>query len=103
MRRRRLDPGDGDTTEVMRLIEEVVSDYEERSLTASLPRLDRSAAVKAVADRLIGLGPLQPYFDDPDVEEIWINEPGKVFIAKAGRPLLTTTVLNEPEVHDLVE
>jgi pilus assembly protein CpaF len=95
VRRRRLDPGDGDTTEVMRLIEEVVSDYEERSLTASLPRLDRSAAVKAVADRLIGLGPLQPYFDDPDVEEIWINESGKVFIAKAGRPLLTTTVLTE--------
>jgi pilus assembly protein CpaF len=103
VRRRRLDPGDGDTTAVLHLIEEVVADYDERSLTASLPRLDRTATVKAVADRLIGLGPLQPYFDDPEVEEIWINEPGKVFIAKAGRPLLTTTVLTEQQVHDLVE
>ncbi len=41
--------------------------------------------------------------DDPEVEEIWINEPGKVFVAKAGQPRLTTTVLDEQQVHDLVE
>ena len=55
-----------------------------------------------MADRVIGMGPLQPFFDDPDVEEIWINEPG-MFVAKAGRPQLTTTVLSEEHVHDLVE
>jgi pilus assembly protein CpaF len=58
---------------------------------------------KSVADRVVGAGPLQPYFDDPEVEEIWINEPGKVFVAKAGRPRLTTTVLSEQQAHDLVE
>jgi pilus assembly protein CpaF len=25
-------------------------------------------------DAVAGFGPLQPYFDDPDVEELWINE-----------------------------
>ncbi len=56
-----------------------------------------------MADRVVGVGPLQPFLDDPEVEEIWINEPGKVFVAKAGQPRLTTTVLDEQQVHDLVE
>ncbi len=104
VRRRGIDPGDGDGGGVRSLIEEVIADYAERSLTASMPPLAEPATVaKAVADRVIGLGPLQPYFDDPEVEEIWINQPDKVFVAKAGRPILTSTVLSEEQVHDLVE
>ncbi len=54
-------------------------------------------------DRVAGFGPLQRYLDDPKVEEIWINEPSRVFIARDGRHELTTTVLTEEEVCDLVE
>lgn len=50
-----------------------------------------------------GHGPLQSLFDDPSVEEIWINEPGRVFAARGGRSELTTIVLGEPEIRDLVE
>jgi pilus assembly protein CpaF len=46
---------------------------------------------------------LQRHLDDPTVEEIWINEPGRVFIAKQGRSELTTTILNDGQVRDLVE
>jgi hypothetical protein len=43
---------------------------------------------------------LRPFFDDLEVEEIWINEqPGKVFVAKAGRPRLATAVLRHPRHH----
>src|SRR6266540_3408385 len=88
-------PPAGDTVAAVRsLIDDVVADYAERTLTASMPALVEPAAVaKAVADRVIGLGPLQEYFDDPEVEEIWINQPDKVFVARAGRPILTGTVL----------
>jgi pilus assembly protein CpaF len=104
VRQRGLDPGNGDATAVRRLIDEVVADYAVRRLTASMPPLtDAGQVAKAVADRVVGMGPLQPYFDDPDIEEIWINEPGKVFVATGGRPQLTTTVLGEQQVHDLVE
>jgi pilus assembly protein CpaF len=104
VRRRGLDPGNGDAATVRRLIDEVVADYAERRLTASMPPLaDPGQVAKTVADRVIGMGPLQPFFDDPDVEEIWINEPGKVFVASRGRPRLTTTVLSEQQVRDLVE
>jgi pilus assembly protein CpaF len=104
VRQRGLDPGNGDATAVRHLIDEVVADYTMRRLTASMPPLaDPGQVAKTVADRVVGMGPLQPYFDDPDIEEIWINEPGKVFVATSGRPQLTTTVLTEQQVHDLVE
>ena len=103
VRRRDLDPGDA-VAAVRSLIDDVVADYAERILTADMPVLVEPAAVaKAVADRVIGLGPLQEYLDDPEVEEIWVNQPDKVFVAKAGRPILTGTVLSEEQVHDLVE
>src|SRR6266536_1722060 len=104
VRRREMDPGGDAVAAVRSLIDDVVADYAERTLTASMPALVEPAAMaKAVADRVIGLGPLQGYFDDPEIEEIWINQPDKVFVAKAGRPILTGTVLSEEQVHDLVE
>ena len=42
-------------------------------------------AAKSVLDAVAGFGPLQPYLDDPTVEEIWINEPSQVFVARARR------------------
>jgi len=50
-----------------------------------------------------GYGRLQSLFDDPGVEEIWVNEPGRVFIAREGRSELTTIVLGDGEIRDLVE
>jgi pilus assembly protein CpaF len=86
------------------LVLDAVSDYDERSLGGGLPTLiDVPATVKHVLDSVAGLGPLQPYLDDPQVEEVWINEPGKVFVAKHGRSELTTTILLPEQVRDLVE
>src|SRR5690606_24715468 len=41
--------------------------------------------------------------DDPEVEEIWINSPDKVFISRGGVSELTTIVLSEAEVYELIE
>jgi len=54
-------------------------------------------------DAVAGYGPLQRLFDDVTVEEIWWNEPNRVFCARRGRSELTTVVLSEVQVHDLVE
>ncbi len=65
------------------------------------------ADVSAWADELQaavgGYGPLQRLFDDPDVEEVWWNEPSRVFCARRGRSELTTVVLDEVEVRQVVE
>jgi pilus assembly protein CpaF len=103
VRRRGLDPV-ADSASVRLLVEEVVADYDDRTLTSSLPPLlDRPAAMRAVYDAVAGFGPLQRYLDDPLVEEIWINEPGRVFVAKRGASELTNTILTAGQVRDLVE
>jgi len=103
VRRRGLDPVQ-DRGAVRLLVDEVVADYDERTLTSSLPALpDPRSAARSVYDAVAGFGPLQRHLDDPVVEEIWINEPGRVFVAKRGRSELTTTILAENQVRDLVE
>jgi pilus assembly protein CpaF len=91
-------------SDLERLVRDAVADYDERSLSGGLaPLLDLDAAVKSVIDAVGGFGPLQPYFDDPAVEEIWINSPSAVYVARNGVAELTTTILTADEVRDLVE
>ena len=76
-----------DGTQVLSIIERIGADvvigscgtHEEQPSVAS----DVAAVVTAVHHSICGFGPLQPFFDDDTVEEIWINEPGRVFIALA--------------------
>ncbi len=103
VRDRSLDP-EARRDEVRRIAESVVADYERRTLVASLPPLlDADAAVRLVTDSIAGFGPLQQYLDDPEIEEIWVNEPSRVFVARGGRTELTSTILDEGQVRDLVE
>jgi pilus assembly protein CpaF len=103
IRRGGLDPvRDGRALD--KLVRDAVADYDERSLHGGLPTLPNvEDAVKSVIDSVAGFGPLQRYFDDPEIEEIWINEPSKVFVARGGVAELTTTILTADEVRDLVE
>jgi pilus assembly protein CpaF len=65
--------------------------------------IELAAVSRRVLDDVAGFGPLQRFFDDPDVEEVWINAPGKVFVARGGRSELTTAVLTDAQVRSLVE
>jgi pilus assembly protein CpaF len=103
VRRRGIDPvADGGA--VRQLVDDVVDDYRDRAVTAALPPLgDPSHITRRVVDAVAGFGPLQPFLDDPEIEEIWINEPGRVFVARRGRSELTTLILTSDAVADLVE
>ena len=50
-----------------------------------------------------GLGPLQAALDDPSVEEIWINAPDQVFLARSGQSERLDVSLEAHQVRDLVE
>ncbi|MEC5170118.1 CpaF family protein [Glaciihabitans sp. GrIS 2.15] len=93
-----------DHTVVDRYVREEVRRYSERALGGSLPMLlDEHQAAREIVASITGFGALQPFFDDPDIEEIWINGPSKVFIARNGVPELTSVLLTDTEVRDLVE
>ncbi len=84
------------------LVDEVVTDYRGRYLAGGLPALaDRE--VELLRQRIVGFGAVTPLLEDPSVEEIWINEPGRVFIARDGEHELTGLVLDPHEVEELVE
>ncbi len=47
------------------------------------PQMD--GLVRAVVNRVVGLGPLQPLLDDPEVTEIMVNDPEHIFVERNGR------------------
>ncbi|MBC7309972.1 MAG: CpaF family protein [Actinomycetales bacterium] len=103
IRRRGIDPVK-DMTAARDIVHEAVADYDERSMSGGLPQLpDLADAVKTITDAVAGFGPLQQYLDDPRVEELWINSPSQVFVARDGVAELTSTLLTADEVKDLVE
>ena len=103
VRRDGVDP-QTDLAHVRRIAEAVVRAHDERSLTGVVtPIDDPRSTVSELLARVAGFGPLQHLLDDPDVEEIWINEPSRVFVARNGRHELTNLILTSEQVHELVE
>jgi pilus assembly protein CpaF len=49
------------------------------------------------------LGALQPFIEDPTIEEIWINSPARIFIARNGKSELTNLILTKEEVANIIE
>jgi pilus assembly protein CpaF len=103
VRREGVDP-QRDAGLVRRIAEDVVRDHDERSLTGVVaPVPDADSMVGELVARVSGFGPLQPFLEDPAVEEIWINDPSRVFIARDGRHELTNLMLSSAQVTELVE
>ena len=69
VRRRGIDPS-AEPDLMARLVDEVVGDYRDRSITAPLPPLgDVTATFRGVLDAVVGFGALQPLLDDPSVDD----------------------------------
>lgn len=64
---------------------------------------EQHAVTTAIMADIGGYGPLQKFLDDPEIEEIYVNSPTKVFIARRGRSELTSVILTSDDVKDLVE
>ncbi len=103
VRREGVDP-QRDADVVRRLAEGVVRRHDDLSLTGAVaPLAEPDAVVGELLARVSGFGPLQPLLEDPTVEEIWINDPTRVFVARRGRHELTNLVLTRAQVDELVE
>ena len=93
-----------ETAALEALVAEASADYVTRADAGLVPPLrDPDDARARAVDALAGLGPLQRYLDDDSIEEVWCNAPGRVFVARSGRPELTTTILEDEDLRVLVE
>jgi pilus assembly protein CpaF len=54
-------------------------------------------------NKFFGFGRLQPLLDDAEIEEIWINSPTDVFVAKSGLNTKLEMTLDSSEISGLVE
>jgi len=60
----------------------------------------RDRLLRDIFDEITGYGPLQPLLDDPDITEIMVNGPNKIYIEKKGR-LERTNIAFENNLHIL--
>ena len=51
----------------------------------NLPDDIRRQIFNEVIDEMTGFGPIQPLLDDPDISEVMVNGPKKVFVEKGGK------------------
>jgi pilus assembly protein CpaF len=52
--------------------------------------------------QLFGFGPLQAFLADPLVEEVWINQPNQIYVARSGQVECIRANLPEDELRTLV-
>lgn len=103
VRQRGIDP-QTDAAALESLIGQAITEYEGQSVAGRAEPITAVEPLKhELRDAIGGYGPLQPLLDDPTVEEIWVDEPAKVFVSRAGRSELTTIVLSDAQIRDLVE
>lgn len=61
------------------------------------------SSVGSDIDISVTYGALFPFISDPEIEEIWINSPERIFVARNGRSELTNLLLTGDEVRNIVE
>lgn len=88
--------------ELKHTLEDVIAEFNPNQLNTDLTSPAIGVKEEAIQE-LSGLGKLQPLLDDSTVEEIWINEPGRVFVARSGQSELTNLILTDQQVRTLVE
>jgi pilus assembly protein CpaF len=94
-----------DPARVDTIVDSVIGDLfgSDAAETAGLTQHAWRDLIADIRDDVAGLGPIQRLLNDPEVEEVWINEPGRVFVAKSGVSELTTILLTSAQVRDIVE
>ncbi len=66
----------------------------------NLPQDLRKQVFDEILDELTGLGPIQPLLDDPEVSEVMVNGPKKIYVEKNGR-LVKSPIVFDDDSHIL--
>lgn len=64
---------------------------------------DETNTKTAVLNELTGYGPLQEFFTDPEIEEIWINKPNEVRFHKSGQNFVRSLDMDAEELRRIIQ
>ena len=79
-------------THVRRLAEGILRNRPEPTI-----RVDKDRLVDELIAESFGLGPLEPYMQDPDVTDILVNGPNEVYVERFGRLQETNTMFADDQ------
>ena len=92
------------TTETLHPIVEATLDLQADNLGLTLPRVERHRLVQAVADEILGFGPIESLLHDPSINEIMVNGPHQVYIERKGKlELVGVTFYDDAHVLHIIE
>lgn len=101
-RRRALGVAEPSKRQIYKAIDASIDDLAEGQTISGFANLEGSLRAD-VAHQLVGFGALQPFLDDPEVEELWINEPNQVFTAKSGVQSSLEVDLSAEQLQAIIE
>lgn len=73
------------TEDNLRPVIEETLDAEAESKGLTPPRMERQRLVQELMDEILGLGPITPLLNDPEVNEVMVNGPRQVYVERRGR------------------
>ena len=82
-------------------ISQAIDEAFESSITVSSQ--EELALKGSIKNQLVGLGSLQYLIQNPEIEEIWINSPDQVFIARGSKTEQVQLNLAATEIRQTVE
>lgn len=105
VRRRGVDPM-AEPERFAELVREAAADYADRAargLLLGLPDMER--VVREVTNAVGGFGPLQPYLDDPEIEEVWLNAPSRAanLLSQPGVPTHITLLSDDRAARSVLD
>jgi len=66
--------------------------------------IDRKRLAKEVYDEAVGLGPLEDLLEDPQITEIMVNGPSRIYVEREGKIFKTDrSFIDEDSVHAIIE
>jgi pilus assembly protein CpaF len=75
-----------------------------RSTKLSLPNTIREQLFHDILDDMLGFGLLQQFLDDPEISEVMVNGPKKIYIERKGKLIKTNVVFdNNEQVLKIIE
>lgn len=64
---------------------------------SSISPLEKDVLVKILVNEILGYGPIQPLLDDPDISEVMINGPKRIYVERSGRLVATNFFFRDAE------
>lgn len=74
------------------------------NLKVQLPNTLREQVFHEILDELLGFGQIQPLLDDPEITEVMVNGPNKIYIERKGKLIRTNVTFdNEDQIYRLID